>query len=71
MYSSVQWTAFTSTIYTLYSHWEGAGMDNVHASVPDPPDPPDPHVLVLLDPEAEPIVRGMDPDPDHSISKQN
>jgi hypothetical protein len=69
---TVQWAAFICPIYTLYSHWEGAGMNNVHACIPDPdPDPPDPHVWVLLDPETEPLVRGMDPDPDPSISKQN
>jgi hypothetical protein len=38
---TVQWPAFTCTIYTLYSHWKGAGMNNVHACVPDP----DPHVF--------------------------
>ncbi len=39
--------------------------------VPDPipdPDPPDPHVLGFLD--QDPLLRGMDPDPDPSISKQ-
>jgi hypothetical protein len=34
-------------------------------SVPNP-DPPDPSVFGLPDP----LVRGMDPDPDPSISKQ-
>jgi hypothetical protein len=33
-------------------------------SVPDP-DPPDPHVFGLLDPD--PLVRGMDPDPDPAL----
>ncbi len=30
------------------------------------PDPPDPHVLGLLDPDPDPVVRGLDPalDPD-------
>jgi hypothetical protein len=38
--------------------------------VADPdPDPPDPCVLGLLDPD--PLVRGMDPDPDPSIIMQN
>jgi hypothetical protein len=33
---------------------------------PDPnPDPPDPHVLGLLDPN--PLVRGMDPDPNTAL----
>ncbi len=27
------------------------------------PDPPDPHDLGLLDPDPDPLVRGMDPDP--------
>jgi hypothetical protein len=27
-------------------------------------------VLGLLDPDPDPLVRGMDPDPDHSIIKQ-
>jgi hypothetical protein len=37
-------------------------------SVADPdPDPPDPHVLGLPDPDQDPIVRGMDPDPDRSF----
>ena len=41
-------------------------------SNPDPPDPdpPDPHVLGLLDTDQDPLVRGMDPDPDPSIIKQ-
>jgi hypothetical protein len=41
-------------------------------SVPDldltDPDPPDPHVFGLTDPDPDPLVRGMDPNP--SISKQ-
>ncbi len=38
-------------------------------SVADPnPDPPDPRVLGLLDPDPDPLVRGMDPDP--SIIRQ-
>ncbi len=33
-------------------------------SVADPhPDPPDPHVFGLLDPDPDPLIRGMDPDP--------
>jgi hypothetical protein len=39
----------------------------VKSSVADP-DPPDPHVLGLLDPD--PLVYGVDPDPDPSITKQ-
>ncbi len=42
------------------------------ASVADP-DPSDPHVfglLGLLDPDLDPLTRGMDPDPDPSITKQ-
>jgi hypothetical protein len=35
-------------------------------SVADP-DPPDPHVLGLLDPDPDPLVRGMDPDPDPAL----
>jgi hypothetical protein len=35
--------------------------------IPDP-DLPDPHVVGLLDPDPDPFVRGMDPDP--SINKQ-
>jgi hypothetical protein len=38
-------------------------------SVADP-DPPDPHVLGLLDPDPDPLARGMDPDPDPSIIMQ-
>ncbi len=38
-------------------------------NVADPnPDPSDPYVLGLLDPD--PLVRGMDSDPDPSIIKQ-
>jgi|LakMenE01Jun11ns_1017448.scaffolds.fasta_scaffold9726538_2 hypothetical protein len=34
-------------------------------------DPSDPYVLVILDPDPDPLVRGMDldPVPDHSITK--
>ncbi len=36
---------------------------------PDPnPDPSDPHVFGLLDPDPDPLVRGVDTDP--SITKQ-
>jgi hypothetical protein len=37
------------------------------------PDPSDPYVLGLLDPDSDPLVRGMDPDPasDSSVTKQN
>ncbi len=31
---------------------------------------PDPHVLGLLDPDPDPLVRGIDPDSDPSITKQ-
>jgi hypothetical protein len=47
----------------------------VLTSVADP-DSPDPHVLGLLDPDPDPLVRGMDldpdpvSDPDPSITKQ-
>ncbi len=37
-------------------------------SVPDPDPNPDPHVFGPLG--SGPLVRGMDPDPDPSISKQ-
>jgi hypothetical protein len=39
---------------------------------PDPnldPDPQDPHVLGLLDPDPDPLVRGMDPDPSIIMQK--
>jgi hypothetical protein len=42
-------------------------MDIILVSVPDPdpdPDPPDPLVLCLPDTDSDPLVRGMDPDPD-------
>jgi hypothetical protein len=42
---------------------------NEKSSVADP-DPPDPHVLGLMNPDPDPLVRGMDPDPDPSIIKQ-
>ncbi len=38
-------------------------------SNPDP-DPPDPHVLGLLDPDPDPLIRCMDPYPDPSIIEQ-
>jgi hypothetical protein len=38
-------------------------------SVADP-DPPEPHVLGLLDPDPDPLVRDMDPAPDPSIIMQ-
>ncbi len=31
---------------------------------------PDPYFLGLLDPDPDPLVRGMDPDPDSSITKE-
>ncbi len=37
------------------------------SSVPDPV-PPDPHVFGLQDPDLDPLVRGMAPDP--SVIKQ-
>jgi hypothetical protein len=43
---------------------------NFPASVADPipdPDPPDPHVFGLMDPDSDPLVRGMDPDPDPDL----
>ncbi len=43
-------------------------MQCVYTGVADP-DPLDPYVLGLLNPD--PLVRGMDPDPVHSILKQN
>jgi hypothetical protein len=45
----------------------------VFISVADPGpalDPPDPHFLSLLDPDPDPLERGMDPDPDPSIIKR-
>jgi hypothetical protein len=40
-------------------------------SVADPdPVPSDPYVLGPLDPDPDPLVRGTDPDPDSSITKQ-
>jgi hypothetical protein len=37
---------------------------------PDPnPDPPDPHVLGLPDPDLNPLVKGMDPDPSITMQK--
>ncbi len=45
----------------------------VFISVADPGpelDPPDSHFLSLLDPDPDPLVRGMDPDQYSSISKQ-
>ncbi len=53
---------------------------SVFCSVADPdqnpdPDPPDDMFLGLLDPDPDPLVRGMDPDPvldpDPSISDEN
>ncbi len=34
------------------------------------PDPPDPYVFGLLDPDPDPLVRGLDPDPDISITSK-
>ncbi len=39
---------------------------SVGNSVADP-DPPDPHVFGPPDPDLDPLVKGMDPDPDLSI----
>jgi hypothetical protein len=35
------------------------------------PDPSDPYFFCLLGPDPDPLVRVTDPDPDHSIIKQN
>ncbi len=35
------------------------------------PDPSDPYVFGLLDPDPDPLVRGMDPDPDPSTLSKN
>ncbi len=40
----------------------------VFNSVADP-DPLDPHVLGLLDPDRDPLVRGVDPDPSINMQK--
>jgi hypothetical protein len=48
-------------------------IGSVFISVADPGpelDPPDSHFLSLLDPDPDPLVRGMDPDQYSSISKQ-
>ncbi len=39
------------------------------SSVTDPY-PPDPHVMGLLDPDPDPLVGGVDPEPDTFITKQ-
>jgi hypothetical protein len=68
-----------SYIYTKIAHrclhecgnWKrGRTVSFLGISVADPdpnldPDPPDPHVFGLLDPD--PLVRGMDPDPDPAL----
>jgi hypothetical protein len=46
---------------------------SLEISVADPnPDlyPSDPYILGLLDPDPDPLVRGLDPDLDFSIIKQ-
>jgi hypothetical protein len=44
---------------------------SVEDQAPNPdPDPSDPYVCGLLDPDPNPLVRGLDPDPDLSITKQ-
>ncbi len=43
----------------------------ISAADPDPnPDPLDRMFLGLLDPDPDPLIRGIDPDPDPSITKQ-
>jgi hypothetical protein len=42
-------------------------MNEESASVADPDSNPDPHVFGLLDPDSDPLVRGMDPDPDPTL----
>jgi hypothetical protein len=57
---------------SLRGRSEGAELEGRikgSVAVPDPnpdPDPPDPHVLGLLVPDPNPVVRGVDPalDPD-------
>ncbi len=41
---------------------------NVQTSVPDPPDP---HFLGLPDPDSDPLVRGVDPDPSIILLSSN
>jgi hypothetical protein len=44
----------------------------IKTSVEDPDsDPPDPMFLGLLDQDPDPLVRGMDPNPDPSTSNRN
>ncbi len=50
----------------LFCYW--CDSARVHYCVEEISVPSDPYVLGLLDPD--PLVRGMDPDPDPSIIKQ-
>jgi hypothetical protein len=54
----------TNCQYLLYSHKYYRGKSSVACPNPDP----DPRVFGLLDPDLDPLVKGMDPDP--SIIKQ-
>ncbi len=51
-------------MFEIYIHEHYMGK----TSVADP-DPLDPYVLGLLEPDPDPLVRGMNPDP--SITKQD
>ena len=54
-----------SKIQYLHNWW-----CSFNCSVADPdPDPPDPRVFG--DPDLDPLVRGMDPDPDHDLDPSN
>ncbi len=59
-------TSNEESLASNFWRWKGHSVAD-----PDPnpdPDPPDPGVFGLLDPDPDPFVRGMDPDP--SIIKQ-
>jgi hypothetical protein len=65
-----------SGTWQAYLVWKikgNAAQITLHAylftSVADP-DPSDPYVLGLLNSDLDPLVRGMDPDPDPSTIKQ-
>ncbi len=59
-------------LHPLYKFFKKQNKLTISVAEDPNPDPPDPHVLGLLDPNPDPLVRGMDPDPDPypSIIKQ-
>ncbi len=65
--------AIWSSHFSYFNFLCSNDADQLKSSVanPDPnpdPDPSDPYVFGILDPDPDPLVRGMDPDP--SITKQ-